>query len=137
MVDLSSEKGAHVADRLRTDQIVWLGTVRADGRPHLVPVWFLWDGEAVLIFSKTDQKVRNLRNNPNVVLALDDTKGGGDVGLVEGTAELPTESTADVAPAAYFEKYAAAIAQFGWNREGMAAEYHQPIRVRPSRLISW
>ncbi len=76
MIDLASDKGAHVDRRLRADQIVWVGTVRADGRPHAVPVWFWWDGDAILIFTKADsQKARNLSQNPNVVLALDDTKG--------------------------------------------------------------
>ena len=45
--------------------------MRADGRPHLVPVWFLWDGETLLIFSEPEkQKVRNLRANGQVSLAL-------------------------------------------------------------------
>ena len=43
--------------------------VRPDGAPHLVPIWFWWDGEAVLVFSKPDaQKVRNLRIQPRVML---------------------------------------------------------------------
>ena len=38
--------------------------------PHIVPIWFWWDGEAVLVFSKPDaQKVRNMRENPAVMLA--------------------------------------------------------------------
>ncbi len=33
--------------RLREEVIVWLTTVRSDGQPQSVPVWFLWDGEYV------------------------------------------------------------------------------------------
>ena len=51
MLDLSDRRQAHADQRLRTDQIAWLGTVRPDGRPHLVPIWFLWDGESVLFFT--------------------------------------------------------------------------------------
>ncbi len=43
---------AHVEQRLRTDQIVWLTTVRPDGRPHVVPVGFFWDGQTFLICSE-------------------------------------------------------------------------------------
>ena len=37
---------------LLTETVVWLSSVGADGLPHLVPVWFSWDGVAVLIASK-------------------------------------------------------------------------------------
>ncbi len=127
----------HVAERLRTDKIVWLGSVRPDGRPHLVPVWFLWDGETVLIFSKPDQKVRNLRQNARVTLALDDTKGGGDVVMLDGTAALLEEPTAAIVTPAYIDKYAADNAQMGTTMENMAAEYAQPIRITPTRFLSW
>jgi predicted pyridoxine 5'-phosphate oxidase superfamily flavin-nucleotide-binding protein len=29
---------------LRDDPVVWLSSVQPDGRPHVVPVWFHWDG---------------------------------------------------------------------------------------------
>ena len=28
--------------RLETEAIIWLATVRSDGRPHLTPIWFVW-----------------------------------------------------------------------------------------------
>lgn len=127
----------HVAERLRTDKIVWLGSVRPDGRPHIVPVWFLWDGETALIFTKPDQKVRNLRQNARVTLALDDTKIGGDVAMLEGTAVLLDEPTSAVASQTYIDKYAAEMTQMGMTMETMAAEYSQPIRVTPTRFLSW
>ncbi len=52
-------------------------------------VWFLWTGTDVLIFSKPhQQKIRNLRQNPHVILALDNTKQGVDPITLEGEAEL-------------------------------------------------
>ena len=71
MLDLTKERDVHIDQRLRSDPIIWLSTVRRDGRPHTVPVWFLWDGKTILMFSQPEtQKIRNLRNNPNVTLAL-------------------------------------------------------------------
>jgi PPOX class probable F420-dependent enzyme len=136
MSDLSSPND-HVADRLRNDPIAWLGSVRPDGRPHLVPVWFHWDGETIFIFSKPDQKVRNLRQNPRVTLALDDSQGGGDVALLDGTAVLLDEPTATIAPPAFIEKYADRMDQMGTTMEIMAAEYSQSIRITPTRFLSW
>src|SRR3954447_21964825 len=89
MLDLNDSKGAHIDQRLRNEPIIWLSSVRPDGRPHLVPVWFLWDGAAILIFSKpAAQKVRNLSYSPQVMLALDTADEGEDVVLLEGRAEL-------------------------------------------------
>jgi nitroimidazol reductase NimA-like FMN-containing flavoprotein (pyridoxamine 5'-phosphate oxidase superfamily) len=52
------------SDRLRDDPVVWLSSVQADGRPHLVPVWFHWDGERIVAFSKPNaRKVENLRDS--------------------------------------------------------------------------
>ena len=136
MSDVSAPN-EHVADRLRNDSIAWLGSVRPDGRPHLVPVWFHWDGETVFIFSKPDQKVRNLRQNPRVTLALDDSQGGGDVALLDGTAVLLDEPTATIAPPAFIEKYADRMDQMGTTMEIMAAAYSQSIRITPTRFLSW
>jgi len=138
MADPAAAQRIHIAERLRTDPILWLGTVRPDGRPHIVPVWFTWDGTSVLIFSQPNtQKIRNLRANPNVFLAIDDTKTGDDVALIEGTAELLAEPTSVTDQPAFFAKYATPIAQFGWTLAGMAADYSQPIRVTPTRFLGW
>ena len=60
-----------VRPMLTAEPVVWLSTVRPDGLPHLVPTWFWWDGEALLVFSKPNAvKVRNLRANPRLMVAL-------------------------------------------------------------------
>ena len=41
---------ARVQPMLAEERVVWLSTVRPDGTPHLVPTWFLWDGEALIVF---------------------------------------------------------------------------------------
>ena len=75
---------ARIVRFLEREPVVWLSTVRPDGQPHLVPTWFWWDGEALLVFSKPDaRKVRNLRANPSVMLALGDAEEDFDIGLIE------------------------------------------------------
>ena len=135
MIDLSTEKGAHIDERLRTDLILWLSTVRPDGRPHLVPVWFLWEGSTILLFSiPENQKVRNLRQNNRVVAALDDTYEGDDVVTLEGTAELLNDPAVTPLMPAYIAKYAGELAEMGSSAEKMADEYGQAIRITPTKL---
>ena len=137
MLDLSKRRDAHVDERLRSEPMIWLSTVRPDGRPHLVPVWFLWDGESVLIFSQPNQqKIRNIRQNNNVMLALDTAKGGGDIVMIEGKAELLEHGNEQVGAnmPAFAEKYAANLSSMNQTADDMAKTYSQAIRVTPVRF---
>ena len=123
---------------LEQEPVVWLSTVRPDGGPHLVPIWFWWDGEALLVFSKPNaQKVRNLRERPSVMLALGNAEDDFDVGMFEGTAELLDEPTSEVLPAGHLAKYARQLAAIGLTAEEYAATYSQVLRIVPSRALGW
>ncbi len=138
MLDITTEWGQHAEQRLRSNIIAWLTTVGGDGRPYTVPVWFLWDGNTVLIFSQPQmQKIRNLRKNARVTLALDDSKQGEDVVIVEGTAELLDDPKISVMLPAYVEKYGAIIQDMGWTPASMAADYSLGIRVTPTKFRNW
>ena len=59
MLDITTEAESHADRRLREERIAWLTTVRADGsdgQPQSVPVWFLWDGETFLVYSRPDRQ---------------------------------------------------------------------------------
>jgi PPOX class probable F420-dependent enzyme len=138
MLDVTTEWGRHAEQRLRSNIIAWLTTVGSDGRPYTSPIWFLWDGNTILIFSQPQrQKIRNLRKNPRVTLALDDTKQGEDVVIVEGTAELLDDPEISVILPAYVAKYGTLIQNMEWTPEAMAADYSLGIRVTPTKFKSW
>jgi PPOX class probable F420-dependent enzyme len=134
MLDLTQERDAHIDQRLREGLIIWLNSVRANGRPHSAAVWFLWDGRSFLIFSQENQKVRNLRQNPYVTLALDDTKDGDDPITCDGTAELLDDPAITPTLPAYAEKYADQLKALGWTPEQMGQSYNQVIRITPSKF---
>ena len=45
---------------LAVDLIAWLTTVTPAGRPAPRPVWFVWDGSAITIYSLNDSATRGL-----------------------------------------------------------------------------
>ena len=49
MIDLETEFGARVARHLREEIVVWMTTVSPSGAPLPRPVWFLWDGDIVVL----------------------------------------------------------------------------------------
>lgn len=138
LLDLSNPKDAHIDERLRAEPIIWLATTRPDGRPHLVPVWFFWDGETITMYSQPNkQKLRNLQHNPNVSLALETADEGDDVIIVEGKAELLGQSAQTMNAPAYVAKYDRLIKNMQTTPDEIATEYSEVIRVTPTRFISW
>jgi uncharacterized pyridoxamine 5'-phosphate oxidase family protein len=74
--------------RLLTERNIWLATVRVNGRPHLVPIWFVWVRGLIYICTQEDSvKVRNLSANPRASFSLQDgdkpVVGEGEVRRVE------------------------------------------------------
>ena len=136
VLDLTQKRHAHIDQRLHNDDVICIKSVRPDGRPHSVVVWFLWEGESVLIFSRPkNQKVLNIQQNKNVVLALDNTNNGADPITIEGTATLLAHGEVDATLEAYVKKYGDGIKGIGFTPEQMAATYSQAIRITPTRVM--
>jgi PPOX class probable F420-dependent enzyme len=124
--------------RLRTEPTVWLSSTRPDGRPHVVPVWFNWNGQVFDLFSKPHaQKVRNLRERPAVMLAIGQPDETFDVELVEGTATILPTPTADVILPSMFEKYAHLMARASLDQPTFVTTYSQPVRITPTRFLGY
>jgi PPOX class probable F420-dependent enzyme len=50
-----------------------VATVMKDGQPHVMPVWFVLDGEDLVFTTGAESvKGRNLRHDPRVALVVDD-----------------------------------------------------------------
>jgi nitroimidazol reductase NimA-like FMN-containing flavoprotein (pyridoxamine 5'-phosphate oxidase superfamily) len=100
-------------ERLLTDaQLYWIVTVRADGRPHAVPLVGVWhDGAFAFCTGPDEQKHRNLEGNKQVAVTTGSTgaqgwRSGKDV-VVEGTAVRVTDAeTLQTLADAWAAKYA-------------------------------
>ena len=127
---------ARVRPMLDEERVVWLSTVRPDGTPHLVPTWFWWDGKALVVFSKPGAaKVRNLRANPRLMVAVGDPEDDFSVGLIEAAATCHDEPA--VIPDAFFAKYATELGPGRLDVDAFRATYTQAIRILPTRYLQW
>lgn len=69
-----------------------LATVREDGGPHVVPIWFiLREGRIVFNTSETSVKARNLGRDPRAALSVDDQAPPYSFVTVEGTVSLTAD----------------------------------------------
>lgn len=141
-----------VIERLLTDaQLYWIITVRADGRPHAVPLVGVWhDGAFAFCTGPDEQKQRNLDVNPRVAVTTGSTgahgwDSGKDV-VVEGTAVRVTdEPVLRTLAAAWSGKYGddwrfvvrgqefVEVSDSGGSTEGGAWVY----RVAPEKVIAF
>ena len=123
---------------LDRETVVWLSSVRPDGRPHLIPIWFWWDGDAVLFASKPEAcKVANLRANADCMLAIGDPDADFDVALIEARAELAPMATKDLLAAGLLAKYRDRMDVAGLTPTTFADTYSQVIRIFPTRWLPW
>lgn len=113
------------AERLAATRNFWLVTAAADGRPHSMPVWGVWDdGEHRFAFGcgPRSRKARNLAENPRAVVTNDDT---GECVSVEGLARFVTDpGRQDRWIGLYLEKYRPMSPGLsaGFLREGLLVE---------------
>ena len=70
--------------------------IRKDGRPHISPNWYYWDGEKFYVSTtKKRAKYNVFRRDPRVELVIDDQEGHRYVGL-SGTVEVREDIPANV-----------------------------------------
>ncbi len=114
-----------------------VATVRANGLPHVKPVWFVLDGDD-LLFTTHESYVmtRHLHRDPRVTLVVDDQEPPYSFVIVEGTVTLSDDLGDLVRWATVIgRRYMGAdrAEEFG-KRNGVPGEYL--VRVRPSKIIA-
>ena len=124
--------------RLEREPVIWMTTVRSDGQPQTSVVWFLLEGDEVLVYSKDGTiRNRNVLTNPKVSLNLDGDGRGGAVVTMEGTARIDADAPAPKDNPAYLEKYHDLIVGNGWTPEQFGRDYPVPIRIKVEKVRAW
>ncbi len=132
-----AELDAYLAQPL----IARIATVRND-RPHVVPVWYDWDGQSIWIETGLNfQKHKNLMRNPNCAIVIDTTEGGLRFkGVIfEGKAELITEPVEFVRETVIriYTRYLGEEGILAPTPQKMIQSPHVIIKLTPERVISW
>jgi PPOX class probable F420-dependent enzyme len=72
-----------------------IATLRGDGSPHIVPVWFRWDAGAVTIWTtETRTWVRNLLRDPRVAFSVQTFEEPYPAVMMRGSATVATADDA-------------------------------------------
>lgn len=129
------DERSDIQARLDDEMVAWLTTVNAAGQPQTSPVWFLVEGESIVVYSLgRTPRTRNIAANPRVSLNLNCTRSGGEVVIIEGIAEVITDGPAAHEDREYVAKYETAMEDLGMTPESFAADYPVRIHIQPTRL---
>lgn len=123
---------------LDNDLIGFLTAVDGSGQPQTSPVWFIRDGNDIVVYSKPDTpRLSSIATNASVSFNLrGDRRARGAVTL-EGTARRED----DLPPAkdfpGYVAKYGREIERLGWTPGSFSDDYSVALRIVVTRARSW
>jgi PPOX class probable F420-dependent enzyme len=133
---LSADDRDRVAARLRQNQIAWFTTVRPNGQPVTLPIWFLLrDDETILVFSQpTSAKLRNISANPKISFVLDVSDLGRSIVRIEGIARTADDVLPVLQQPAYVAKYSERIAALFESPEHFSEQFSVALIVTPMKV---
>jgi PPOX class probable F420-dependent enzyme len=113
--------------------------IRRDGRPHLSPNWFYWDGQRFYVSSTRSRvKYAIFRRDPRAQLLVDDSTGFRAV-LVPATVEVREDIAAELPRfRAIREKYGRAVPGDEEHLRTLTAEGRVLLAFTPDQpLANW
>jgi PPOX class probable F420-dependent enzyme len=119
-----------------------VATAGADGRPHVAPLWYVWDGRALWLNSTVhSQRWTDLTRDPRIAVVVDageryeQLRGVELTGTATPVGPVPRQDTGPVAELAepelrFARKYAGTDTFVPDGR-------HAWLRVDPDKIMSW
>ena len=133
-----------IDDFLSAPRMARMATV-SNGKPHLVPVWYYYDGTNILITTpKEARRIKNLKDNPYVSIVIDIVTGKpGDISyldgkavIIEGEAEIKDDTDGSFAKNMY-ERY---VGKDALNNQMVQFSIGIPrhiLTIKPVKVMSW
>jgi PPOX class probable F420-dependent enzyme len=126
---------------LAEERMCRLGSLGADGAPHVSPLWFVWDGSAIWFNSVVkSQRWTNLARDPRVSVAIDggdgyfELRGAELIGRVAVVGDVPRmPGTVDDSVAEAERLFGAKYADGEFVPDGN----HAWLRMVPDKIVSW
>jgi hypothetical protein len=126
---------------LATERTCRMGTVGADGTPHVTPLWFVWDGTDIWVASVVrSRRWTDIGHHPTVSVAVDTGEEFGELRGVEivGTAKVVGEVPRAGAPVPELEAPERLYADKYYGGGGLSHDgRHAWLRVTPTAVRSW
>lgn len=130
-----------VDEFLTAERTCRVATVGLDGRPHVVPLWFVWDGTSLWLNSVVrSQRWTDLERDPRVAVVVDAGVGFGELrgvelsGSVVPAGDVPRTAAPEPALAAPERLFAR---KYTGRDEFTPDGRHAWLLLIPDKLVSW
>jgi PPOX class probable F420-dependent enzyme len=132
MGGMAFELTERIERHLTGDLIAWLTTVTPAGRPAPRPVWFVWDGALITVYSLNDgAKLRHIQANDQVAVHFNSSPDGGDVVVISARAERVPDAPIPSKFPGFLDKYAAQITSMGQTPQWYDDAYGVALHITP------
>ena len=119
---------------LDEELIGFLTAVAADGQPQASPVWYIRDGEDLVVYNRpSSPRLVSIAANPKVAFNLRGDRHGDVVVTLEGEARVEELPPATEFPG-YSDKYAGEIERIGFTPEALDTGYNVAVRIEVTRV---
>ena len=128
------EYNAFLSEGARTGK---LATVGPDGQPHVVPIWYVLDGDGIIFMTgESTAKAKHMSREPRVALCVDDESPPYTFVMVQGTVQYspnPPEML-DWSTRIAARYMGAALAEAYGKRNAVDGELL--VRLTPTRVVA-
>ena len=128
---------------LEQSRVATMATVGADGRPHVVAMWFgLVDGRVYFETKAKSQKAVNLRRDPRITVSVEagdtyDQLRGVSIDGVASIIDDPADDEYWAAGVSVFERYQGPYSEEVRPFVEVMMNKRIVVRVDPTRIRSW
>ena len=132
MSDLTSEQMAEFLERPLVAVYV---TLRANGSPHAIPVWYEYtDGEFIVFTSSTFQRVKNLERDSRAAITISTHDVPYMYVSAEGPVSITSEGVAETGLSIARRYMGEDAQQF---LDDVYDERSVLLRLTPERILTW
>ena len=134
MAKLSQDELVQFLDEAHVAHLV---TLRPNGKPHIAPVWYVWDGSRAVVMTGEDAiKVKNIRRNPAVSLSIAAAQRPYNYVIIEGLATV-TRDDLDRQVRRICVRYDGPERGEAFAQALLAEERMVLLGIEVARMISW
>jgi PPOX class probable F420-dependent enzyme len=133
---LSNTSGLSMA--LDSALIGFLTAVNIQGQPQTSPIWFIRDGEDIVVYNRpTAARLESIDSNDSVAFNLRaDRRARSGISL-EGAATVDASLPPAIDFPGYVDKYGEEIKRLGWTPESFTGDYSVGLRITVTRVRDW
>lgn len=132
MSDLTPEQ---VAGFLERPLVAVMVTLRADGSPHAIPIWYEYrNGEFIVFTSSTFQRVKNLRRDSRAAITISTHDEPYMYVSAEGPVVITSDGVAETGLSIARRYMGENAQQF---LDDVFDEHSVLLRLTPERILTW